>query len=419
MGKYLKHFNISAVGVLIVMGIHIAGTKVNAQKVLSVTESRYVTEAYADLEETISNPVLTESSRIWLVEKSAKTLKEYGQKPAFPNGDIPLKVLYENNYNRGMQEFNDANNLMMAFSNKVLDSQLKIINTLQIEVVEEQIKIMLPGLPAPFELSKDLAATFFKLDFAEGFSAGKYSDASSLVTRFKQLAETKTLIKQLESFTAAHRESMQNLYRDLNMVKPLQERLRKRYEIAANSTPVQQGYAGAILPKNQMPENADHPLNTPEPEIVENDDGFKETKFYYRLLKTETVKKVNNPGYVESISVAQNSMSASVNPPKPKEPFTTTAKWGSPPSAIYPGDLVIITAKGTGDARIRIEASNSRTLFQQGVRTTEGDGNSSVVFKWEVGGGSENMAISIHTSVTANTWAWTASWFMYEYVVIE
>jgi len=157
------------------------GGDAQAQKVLSGVETGYVLQAQADLERALSDPAMMQPERIALVERSAKTLKEYGQEPAFPIGDIPLKGLMESNYNQARKQFEDANLLKMHLTNKLLDQQLKIINTMQIEVLEDQIKIMLPGFPAPYELSLELASMFFKVDAAEGVSAGKFSDAASLV----------------------------------------------------------------------------------------------------------------------------------------------------------------------------------------------------------------------------------------------
>lgn len=220
---------------------------VSAQKVLNEQETRWVNEAHEQLENALSSIDMPQDERIRLVERSAKTLKEYGQPAAFPSGSIPLKIMMESNYNQSRREFEDANNLYQYLSTKLVDQQLKIVNTLQIEVAEEQIKLMLPGLPAPYELSKDLVSVFFKWDVAEGFNQGTYGDAQSLVARFKKLAETKELIKVLESLRESQQMSMQNLHRDLNMVGPLEAQLRKKYEVASASTRTMQGYEGAIL----------------------------------------------------------------------------------------------------------------------------------------------------------------------------
>lgn len=216
-----------------------------AQKVLSEHENAIIEEAYIELQEAISNPDLPQSERLRLVERSAKTLKEYGQPPAFPEGDIPLKRMMDYQYKQGRKQFEDANDLKMLLSNKLLDQQLKLINTMQIEVAEEQIKLMIPGLPAPYELSKELVSTVFKWDIVEGFNKGTYGDAQSLVRRFKQLAETKMLVKELDNLYGSQLMSANKLNRDLKMVDQLEAQLRKKYELAEASTRTLAGFEGA------------------------------------------------------------------------------------------------------------------------------------------------------------------------------
>ena len=50
-----------------------------AQKILSEHETQWVLEARGELEQALSDPEMEESERIRLIERSAKTLKEYGQ----------------------------------------------------------------------------------------------------------------------------------------------------------------------------------------------------------------------------------------------------------------------------------------------------------------------------------------------------
>ena len=241
--SFFDKFRLAGLFFLLVLSVN----SVSAQKILSEQETRWVQEATTYLQRAISDPAIDAVERVRLVEKSTRTLKEYGQPADFPKGTIPLKMMMESNYNQSRREFEDANELYKLLSTKLLDQQLKIVNTLQIEVAEEQIKIMLPGLPAPYELSKDLVATFFKWDIAEGFNQGTYGDAKSLATRFRKLAETKELIKVLEDLRISQQRSMQNLHRDLQMVGPLEAQLRKKFELATASTRTLQGYEGARL----------------------------------------------------------------------------------------------------------------------------------------------------------------------------
>lgn len=224
-----------------------------AQKVLSGVETGYVQNAQSELKRALSDPAMKQPERIAIVERSARTLKEYGQTPEFPIGDIPLKGLMESNYKQARKQFEDANALKMYLNNKLLDQQLRIINTMQIEVLEDQIKIMIPGLPAPYELSLELASMFIKADVAEGVSGGRYSDATSLVASFKRLAETKRLIAQLDNLYGAQLMSMQNLHRDLNLITTEQEVLRRRYKNAEMGTFTIKGYEGALLNYGMTP----------------------------------------------------------------------------------------------------------------------------------------------------------------------
>ncbi len=220
-----------------------------SQKVLNQQETKIVEDAYAELQEAISNPDLSENERTRLVEHSARTLKEYGQPAAFPEDGMPLKKMMEYNYQQGRKEFEDANDLRQALSNKLLDQQLKIINTMQIEVTEEQVKLLIPG-SQPLELSKDLVNTVFDWNIAEGFNSGKAGDAKSLANRFKQMAETKQLIKKLESLYNSQQMSMNNLHHDLIQVEQLETRLRKKYEITEASTFTLKGMEGTTATEN-------------------------------------------------------------------------------------------------------------------------------------------------------------------------
>jgi hypothetical protein len=239
------------IGVVILFCGIMAGTQVFAQRELNTSETAIVEEAFNELQEAISDPHMPQAERLRIVERSAKTLKEYGQPYAFPEGDIPLKRMMEYSYKQGRKEFEDANDLKMALSNKLLDRQLKLINTMQIEIAEEQIKIMIPGLPAPYELSKELVSKVFNWNIVEGFNTGTYGDAQSLVRRFKQLAELKMLGKELDNLYGAQQMSANQLSRDYKMVDQIEAQLRKKYELADAGTHVLVGLEGATLPQGK------------------------------------------------------------------------------------------------------------------------------------------------------------------------
>ncbi len=92
IGRALRALVIFSVCMLIHNGIC-------AQKILSEMETQFVMEAHSELNKALSDPTMDQAERIRIVERSAQTLKEYGQPDGFPNGDIQLKQLMQGNYN--------------------------------------------------------------------------------------------------------------------------------------------------------------------------------------------------------------------------------------------------------------------------------------------------------------------------------
>ena len=201
---------------------------------LNATERTLVENAKRDLVKAITEEKIADSERIKMVERSAKTLKEYGEPAAFPARDIPLKTNREKDYKRIEAEVNYANGLRVLLSDALLAEQLKMINALQIEVVEEQITLLIPG-KAPFDLSKDLVGTVFGVNFTEGVSGGKVQDAKDLVKKFRDLATTKELVKEVEKLYLLQQGKMNKAYLDIAKAETLQNQLRKAYENAGNS----------------------------------------------------------------------------------------------------------------------------------------------------------------------------------------
>ena len=152
----------------------------------------------------------------------------------------------QGNFSQATKQYNDANILRQEINSKQLDAKMKFINALQIEVVEEQVKFLIPG-KAPVELSKDLVGTVFSWNVAEGFNQGKVDDAKTLVELFKKSAEANKLSGQLDQLFKDHQFTVNNIHRDLKMVDPLEAQLRKKYELAAASIFTIKGYEGAQL----------------------------------------------------------------------------------------------------------------------------------------------------------------------------
>jgi len=198
-------------------------------------------------------------------------------------------------------------------------------------------------------------------------------------------------------------------YSDNGKEKYRQELIRRGYlKEEKNTVPIAKGKA---IPVNPEVASQNKPAN--------EDNIFKETKHYFRLVKTETVKKINRPGMVIVITAGNGNMSASVVPPKPKEPYTCTSTWNAPPSEIRIGDVVQITAKGTGSASIRIEASNVYGSFGKFERSSS-EGNQTATFRWEVDQMNLPAMVPLSISVltqTSQTWGWASTNYTYEYVI--
>ncbi len=236
--------------VLLITFFAVQSRQALAQKVLDEQETRLVFEAQNELYKALSDPDMELNERTILVERSAKTLKELGQPSGFPSGDIPLKEFIQANFDKASKQYNDANALRQDLAKMQLDAKMKFINALQIEVVEEQVKLLVPG-KAPIELSSDLVGTVFNWNIAEGVNGGKVDDAQDLVEIFRQSAKANKLSGQLDKLFNDHKLNVNDLNRDLKMMDPIEAQLRKKYEIAAASTFTRRGYEGALLPGSE------------------------------------------------------------------------------------------------------------------------------------------------------------------------
>lgn len=212
---------------------------------LGNSEQRWVTEAQQDLERALSDPRMAWQERIKVVERSAKTLKEYGQEPAFPKGDIPLKSMLETKYRQSMDHYYNVVNLLNTINKLNLDQKMKIINTMQVDVVGDQIELLIPGIPH----AVDLVRIFLDYNAVEGWAGGKVEDAAKLTARFKQLLATNQMMTELERLRDYHRISTLMLHEDLEEINLLQEELRKIYQNSADGVFVLKGYENATQVK--------------------------------------------------------------------------------------------------------------------------------------------------------------------------
>jgi hypothetical protein len=117
---------------------------------------------------------------------------------------------------------------------------------MQISVVEEQIKFLIPGV-TPIQLSKDVVNTVFDWNIADGVNQGAMGDAKGLAARFKQLAESKELIKRINLLVENQKDSLRKVFVEKEKYDELDVQLRKKYEYTQASTITQRGYEGAQL----------------------------------------------------------------------------------------------------------------------------------------------------------------------------
>ena len=103
----------------------------------------------------LSDPSLSESERLDIIKKSAKTLKEYGQDAEWPDGELPLKKLMDENFEQCKEQMSEMSAWTLHLENESLEQKMKLINAIQIEVVEDQIKMLIPG-STPIQLSSDV-----------------------------------------------------------------------------------------------------------------------------------------------------------------------------------------------------------------------------------------------------------------------
>ena len=116
-----------------------------AQKVLSEQETMWVLEAKAELDQALSDPELDEATRLAMIERSAKILKEYGQPWEYPEGDIPLQKFMEDNFDQCKERIAEMSDMSLKVRSNTLDKQIEIINQIQIEVGERQLQMLIPG----------------------------------------------------------------------------------------------------------------------------------------------------------------------------------------------------------------------------------------------------------------------------------
>jgi hypothetical protein len=223
----------------------------NGQKVLSKTETKYVIEAKSQLVAALSDIDMSDSERLRIIQRSAVTLKEYGQPAVWPAGKIPLQELMDQQFDQCKEEIAAMSDWSLKLENKTLDQKMKIINTMQIDVIENQVQILIPGL-TPVQLSSDVISTVFGINIVQGVNGGKRQDAKDLANRFKKLAESKELIKHINMLVENHRESLRLIDEDIELLNKKVLLWKKAFVNAYNGAFTFKGYEGAKLNRNSV-----------------------------------------------------------------------------------------------------------------------------------------------------------------------
>ena len=248
-----------------------------SQKVLNETETNWVLEAKAEMEKALSDPSLSEQQRLEMVEHSTRVLKEYGQPSEFPDDAIPLKKQTDAEFEQIKTNITELSNWSLELEFQTLEQKNKIINSMQISVVEEQIKFLIPGV-TPIQLSKDVVNTVFDWNITDGANQGAMGDAKGLASRFKQLAESKELIKKINQLIENQKEELREVYEEKQLYDELDEKLRKQYEYTQASTITQRGYEGAQLAGSSNSSNSGFKANV----LVGTwKFGYEQTGYFY------------------------------------------------------------------------------------------------------------------------------------------
>lgn len=254
-----------------------------AQKVLSETETNWVLEAKAEMEKALNDPTLTDQQRVEMVEHSTRVLKEYGQPPAFPDDAIPLKKQTDARFDQLKTNISELSDWSLNLEFQTLEQKNKIINSMQISVVEEQIKFLIPGV-TPIQLSKDVVNTVFDWNIIDGVNQGAMGDAKGLAARFKQLAESKELIKKINQLIENQKEELRKVHEEKQKYDELDAKLRKKYEYTEASTITQRGYEGAQLAGSSNSDNTGFKANV----LVGTwKFGYEQTGYFYWTFKND------------------------------------------------------------------------------------------------------------------------------------
>ncbi len=262
----------------VIVLLFIASINSFGQKVLSKQETQWVNEAREQLAQALSNPDMDDDTRKEVIKRSATTLKEYGQPWDYPNGKIPLQDWMDDNFDQCKESVAEMNKLKLQLGNQSMEGKLKLINAMQIEMVEDQVELLIPG-KAPVSLSIDAVRTVLDWNIVEGVNGGKSQDAEQLKNMFLKLVEQRKLIDGLDEMSALQMESLRKINEDRKKLMVIEPQWRKIFRDATNSTFTIKGYEGAKLASASSSTNNANTTSTSNSSVSSSpsssDSGFK------------------------------------------------------------------------------------------------------------------------------------------------
>lgn len=252
--------------------------QLNAQKVLTESVTASIVEAKSQLANALSNPDMSDEQRIAIIKRSAVTLKEYCRPSAWPEGEIPLSVWMNGQHQQCEDEIVSLSDIVLKMTDTSLDQKMKLINTMQLEVIDNQIQMLIPG-STPIQLASDVVSSVFNINFAEGVTGGKRKDAKDLVDRFKKLAADGKLLENFKILLENHRKSLRLIDKDVIDLNSKIPKWETAYYNAADGAFCMEGFEGAVpnTAEKQQPTNSI---------VGEWRFGYKEIGYFHLTFKT-------------------------------------------------------------------------------------------------------------------------------------
>jgi hypothetical protein len=193
-----------------------------AQKTLNETQTQWVIEANNDMEKALSDPEMKDSERLEFLKKAGRTQKRYGQPNGWPKGETQLENFMDQQFEQCKVEIVEMSAWSLNMETKTLKQKLKFINSIQIEVVEEQIQLLIPG-KTPIQLTSDAITTIFGINIVEGANGPTTPEAEILLLG-KGIFIVPDILANAGGVTVSYLEWVQNLYHYYWSFKEIQDK---------------------------------------------------------------------------------------------------------------------------------------------------------------------------------------------------